>query len=1415
MAAKKKPTRTTGSKRPAAARDKAIPREHRERKTLLPPTTPPEPDVTAPSPADTGGRDFPIVGIGASAGGLAAFKQFFAAMPAESGIAFVLVPHLDPTHESLMAELLGRETRMPVMEATDGTAVAPNCVYIIPPNRYLAISQGVLQLSKPPTPRGLQTAIDFFLRSLAADQSERAIGVVLSGTGSHGTLGIREIKLAGGMVMAQQPETAEYDQMPRSAIGTGLVDYVLPPKEMPEALVKYVEQPYLKRMLEKAPPAEEGAEQLIRILTLLRTHTKYDFRCYRKNMLLRRVQRRMGLRHIDQYAEYLALLREDAAEVRALYKDLLIGVTAFFREPEAFHVLAQRVLPELVAQTDGQRPVRVWVSGCATGEEAYSIAMLFLEQFAVANKPVNIQIFATDIDEDSLETARQGVYPESIASDLSPERLRRFFVKTDENHYQVSKQLREFIVFAPQNLISDAPFSKLDLVSCRNLLIYLEPDVQAKVIRLFHFALKENGHLFLGPSESIGRAEDIFEPISKKWRVYRRIGPVRRELVQIPIVAAEGRRVRIPHAEPTPQPSLGFAELMQKALLEDFAPASVLVNRKYEVFCFLGPTSTYLEFPRGEPTNDLLTLARQGLRTKIRAACDQAVRDSRTVTDVDARVKRNGDYVSCTITVRPITQPREAEGLLLITFQDRPVQPPGGAAERAEPEPPEESKLVQQLEYELKATREDLQSTIEEMESSNEELKASNEEVMSMNEELQSANEELETSKEELQSLNEELSTVNNQLEDKVNDLDKANSDMANLLASTDIATVFLDTDLRIQRFTPAIGKLLNLMAADVGRSITDFSAKFHDENLLRDCHRVLSELTRAEKEIWTTDSTPAGATGPAREPPSDADWYIRRIFPYRTAENRIEGVVITFVEITERKRAEEALRASKEELERRVVDRTAELQERVGEVSMLAEAIARLTEGVLITDDHLEWPGPHIIFVNDALCRITGYSRDELIGQTPRMLQGKRTDRETLHQMKRELSAGNPTICETVNYRKDGSTYDAELIITPLFDSEGRRKHFVSIHRDISERKKHEQALRESEARLRAIVSTAVDAIITICQDGTIESFNPAAERMFGYSATEAIGQNIKLLMPAPYHEEHDGYIARYLKTGEAKIIGIGSRGVGRRKDGTSFPIDLAVSEFDGGERRHFTGIIRDISRQMAEHEQLLQSERLAAIGEAMTGLTHESRNALSRSQANLRRLARRLKDQPQLVELIEGALVAQDDVRRLFDEVRQYASPRDPHFAPKDVGQLVREAWEQLALERESRAARLEEETPAPELSCEVDEFAIRQVFLNVLENALAASKDPVQVSVRYTTASLSGRPALCIAIRDNGPGLTPEQSARVFDAFYTTKMHGTGLGLAIARRSVERHGGTITVASGDGPGAEFLITIPREQL
>jgi two-component system CheB/CheR fusion protein len=863
-----------------------------------PGTLAPEAKAQPASQAVPDKRAFPLAGMAASAGGLDAFKKFFSAMPSNSGIAFVLIPHLDPTHESLMVELIARQTPMPVVEATEGMRVEPDHVYIIPPNKYMTISDCVLRLTGPVARGGLQTPIDLFLRSLAEDRQEQAICIILSGTGAHGTLGLRAVKGNGGMSMVQEPKSAEYDRMPQSAIATGLADYVLTPEEMPEALVRYVQHSYLHGQ-EPDAAVEEAPDHLRQVLALLRARAKYDFSCYRKKMLLRRIERRMGLNHIEQVPAYLGFLRENPDEIKQLVRDLLISVTSFFRDPDAFGALAE-VLPSLVQSKDDDEPVRVWVPACATGEEAFSIAILLLEQLAATHKTSQLQVFATDLDEMALATARQAVYPDSIAADVSSERLSRFFFRTDEHCYRVNKALRDAVVFAIQSPIADPPFSKLDLISCRNLLIYLEPEMQRKIIALFHFALNEGGYLFLGPSETIGRETGLFEPVNKKWRVYRRVGPARPAHVDFPLVSPAERRSEGKAAVPPPalRPNQ-FAELTQRLLLESYAPAAVLINRAYQVLYFFGATMRYLDQPTGEPTHDLMLLARDGLRTKLRAMVHRASRELEPIRESGIGFRRNGDYVSASVTVRPVHVGKGADSLLLLTFEDEIETP----APQPAPQEHGDSSLVGHLEYELKATREDLQSTIEELESANEELKAANEEVMSMNEELQSANEELETSKEELQSLNEELSTVNGQLQDKVEDLETANNDMANLFNSTDIGTLFLDTNLRIKRFTPAATSLFNLIASDVGRPISDIVQKFNDPSLFEDAQRVQQELTPIQKEV----------------PTHDERWCIRRILPYRTTDNRIDGVVINFVDISDRRRIEEHLRQLTQELAQRV----------------------------------------------------------------------------------------------------------------------------------------------------------------------------------------------------------------------------------------------------------------------------------------------------------------------------------------------------------------------------------------------------------------------------------------------------------------------------------------------------------------
>jgi len=1025
-----------------------------------------------PPPTPEGAGLTPVVGIVASAGGLQAFKRFFQAMPLGSGMVFLLVPHLDPRHESLMVGLLAKYSVMPVSEAVEGVRIEPNHVYVIPPNRYLAISDGVLRLTGPVERRGQQTAIDSFLRSLAEDQQEKAICIILSGTGSHGTLGLKAIKANGGMAMVQDPATAEYDQMPRSAAGTGLADYVLPPERMPETLLKYAAH-FLAGSpgLPESPAVPDGLTQ---VLSLLRTRSKLDFRPYRKRMLLRRVQRRMGLRHIDRLDGYLGVLRSDEEEVENLAKDLLISVTSFFRDPEMFQVLEAQVIPELLRDRPADTAVRVWVPGCATGEEAYSIAMLLIEQLAASHKACPLQIFATDLDAQALEVARRGVYPASIQEDVTPERLARFFTRVDEHSYQVTKQLREPILIAQQNMLSDAPFSRLDLISCRNLLIYLEPEVQQKALTLLHFALSEGGYLVLGPSESVGRRVDLFAPLSKKWRIYRRVGVVRPERVEFPIAGGQPRAAAGPAGVAGEGRPISLKELTQDMLLEDHAPAAVLIDRNYEILYYYGPTAQYLEQPTGVPTKDLVSLARSGLGPRIRAAVHKAMQEGGRVSLGGIRFKRSGQDVRVKIAARPVRAPHAADALLLLTFEDETVTQ---RAQHRSTEADANEGVVRHLEHELKSTKEELQSAIEELESSNEELKASNEEVMSMNEELQSANEELETSKEELQSLNEELTTVNSQLQEKVADLEAAQTDIANLLRSADIETVFLGPDLTIKRFTSAATRLLNLIATDVGRPISDIVPRFEDPDLRSDLAAVLQNESAREKEVRAEDGR----------------WYTRRIMPYRTLDGRIEGAVIAFSDVTALKHAEQELRRLGAELEGRYAARGEQLSGAVHERQQTTEALRAERDFVAAVLDTgaalvmvMDTEG-RVVRVNKACEEVSGYSFEELKGRTiwDSLLLPEQT--EAVRQTFAELCAGHfPSRLDYHWRHRDGSLRLIAWSNTCLLDERGAVQYVIGTGIDITERRyaEEEVRLRQSELAHLHRVYTAGELVTILAHE-------------------------------------------------------------------------------------------------------------------------------------------------------------------------------------------------------------------------------------------------------------------------------------------------------------------------------------------
>jgi two-component system CheB/CheR fusion protein len=832
-----------------------------------------------------------IVGIGASAGGLEALKGFFGAMPAGSGLAFIVVLHLDPTHDSLMPELLARHTTLTVKPAADGEPIEPDHVYIIPPNRSLTVAQERMRVEEPAERRSLRTAIDQFFRSLAADQRERAICIVLSGTGTEGTLGLRAVKAEGGMVMAQDPDTASHPGMPASAIATGLVDYVLPPDGMAVALLAYLRNGPAARPAAAVRAEQKTSEGLRAIIGLLRARTKRDFRAYKKGTLQRRVERRMGLCHVGSVAAYVQYLGAHPEEVNQLFKDLLIGVTSFFRDPPVFEELTTRVLAKLVREKDADSPLRIWVPGCSTGEEAYSIAIAIAEQ-AVAPSVARVQIFATDIDEAALQVARAGVYPESIALDVNPQRLQRFFTR-DDHRYTVSKAIRESVMFAVQDLIGDPPFSKLDLVSCRNVLIYLDPEVQAKVLTLFHLALNRDGYLLLGNAESTGARAGLFGTVSKRARIYQRRGLAKRPAVGVGFVRGEAAPDPIPsrHAVVKAGPDEAFTRASQQ-LLEHLAPAAVVIRRTGQVVHFYGSIKRYLNLPTGRATLDVVTLAREPLRPTIRAVLHDAIRHGRRVSldTVYGQPGRRRDRVTLRVTAKAVTEAGETDDLWLVIFEELPIHRDTPLRVRGT-----QASVARRLEAELRATKRDQQRLIDQLERSNEELKAAHEEVLSMNEELQSTNEELETSKEELQSLNEELTTLNTQLQEKVQEVTAVNDDLANLLASSDIATVFLDGDLRVRLFTTAATRLLNLMPSDIGRPLTHLAHTLVDLDLSLDAHAVLRGLEPVEREAQSTDGT----------------HYLVRTLPYRSEDQTVPGVVVTLTDVTGLKTIERELRNS------------------------------------------------------------------------------------------------------------------------------------------------------------------------------------------------------------------------------------------------------------------------------------------------------------------------------------------------------------------------------------------------------------------------------------------------------------------------------------------------------------------------
>ena len=847
---------------------------------------------------------FPIVGIGASAGGLEALEQFLGRVPRGSGMAFVIVQHLDPTHKGIMDELLQRATDMRVIQVKDQTTVRPDCVYIIPPNKDMSILHGVLHLLRPVAARGLRLPIDFFLRSLAQDRQDHSIGVILSGMGSDGTLGLRAIKEKAGLVLVQEPTTARFDSMPRSAIDAGLADIVASAEELPGKILTYLHRAPLLAPTE-ATPEDKTLSMLGKVVILLRNHSGNDFSFYKRNTLYRRIERRMGIHQISKMAEYVRYLQENSQELDLLFKELLIGVTNFFRDPAAWEHLGKHALPALLASRSPGQALRAWVPGCSTGEEAYSLAIALKEavEGLKPRRPITIQIFATDLDRDAIDKARAGIFPANIAADLSEERLKRFFTK-EHPGYRVRKEIREMVIFAPQNLIMDPPFTKLDILSCRNLLIYLSSEVQKKLIPLFHYSLTPGGILFQGSAETVGDFTDLFSPLGGASRIYQRKESIlRSEPVVFPSSFNAGGSASF-DARPSAKPSASLQSLAEEMIVQDYAPPAVLVNHKGEMLYVSGRTGKYLEPAVGKANLNLFAMAREGLRYELADGFQKALRKKERVVLHGLKVGTNGGTQWVDVTIQQLAKPGPLYGLVMIVFLDVPTPltaPVTGQSTRTSARSPR----LAELEQELLRVHAEARATHEEMQTSQEESRSANEELQSTNEELQSTNEELTTSKEEMQSMNEELQTVNAELQVKLDELSQASNDMKNLLDSTDIATLFLDKELKVRRFTPQTANIIKLIPGDAGRPITDLSSELRYPELPSDARSVLQKLASVEKPIAALDGR----------------WFTVRIMPYRTLDDRIDGVVITFTNISASKTLEAKLRDKQSNLERQITE--------------------------------------------------------------------------------------------------------------------------------------------------------------------------------------------------------------------------------------------------------------------------------------------------------------------------------------------------------------------------------------------------------------------------------------------------------------------------------------------------------------
>ncbi len=1358
----------------------------------------------------------PLVGLGGSAGAIGALQAFFRAMPADSGQAFVVVMHLSPEHESTLPEILQRCTTMPVVQANESVSVEPDHVYVIAPGKRIRTVDGNLALGNEAlNPRGRHSTVDHFFRTLADSHGPHAAAVVLSGADGDGAIGIKRIKERGGLTVAQDPEEAEHGSMPRAAIATGMVDWVLPVAQMGAQLLQYFRiEKQLKlpaeddTPVEPAPVREARAEEvaLRDVLNFLRTRTGRDFSCYKRATVVRRIARRMQVNGVDDMAAYLGCLRTRPGEPAALLQDLLISVTNFFRDPQAFETLDAH-LAGLVAGKGPNDAIRVWVPACATGEEAYSLAILLMEKTRALDAPPLLQVFATDLDEQAIAAAREGSYPATIEADVSEERLHRYFLR-DAGGYRVRREVRELVLFAQHDLLKDSPFSRLDLISCRNLLIYLNREAQQRLFDIFHFALAPHGLLFLGSSESMEDAGALFSVVDKKHRIYAQrpgahamvpvpTGPgtlalaleAQKRALEGPVISARAFQ-QTPLAGRGPLPLEGrsttWGELHFK-LLEALAPPSVLVDADHEIVHLSAGAGRFLQYSGGEPSKNLLRAVHPSLRIELRAALYQAAQTQATAEVLVSPVELGGESRAISIRVSPVRE--LGVDLFMVMLSDQPV---GGPAEpaSAQPERIRADPVSRHLERELDRLKAHLRDTVEEHETSTEELKASNEELQAMNEELRSATEELETSREELQSINEELATVNQELKAKVDELGHANSDIHNLMDATAIATVFLDRELRITRYTPAAVALFNLIATDLGRPLADLATRLDYPQLTGDAQRVLERLVPIEREV----GVPGGK------------WFLSRLLPYRTMDDHIGGVVVSFIDITQRKLAEDVR-------------------------LWLSAVVASSNDAIISCATDLT-----ILSWNAGAERMFGYGAGEAIGQPITLLAPGR-GAEQLDLVNRLREAVPVSNFETVRRRKDGSEVEVALSISPIRDPQDNVIGATAIARDITQQKQAAEALRASEERLRLLVENASEfAIFSTDLQRRVTIWNSGAQRLLGYTGQEALGRAADVIFTD--EDRAAGAPEKEMESALAEGRASDDR-FHQRKDGSRFWASgaLMLMRDAQGAPVGFVKILRDhtaareaqqaLERSRTELLSALEQNELArtelqaadtAKDRFLAVLSHELRNPLaSIDGAAALLLSDEVppEDRASAAEVVKrqaGAMKALLD--DLLDVSRLKLGRLELRREPVLLGGIVRAAVESTRPLLEAARHDLKVDLPSDEVQLDADPLRLTQVVSNLLTNAIKYTPAGGRIGVRLRR---QGDEAV-LTVSDSGLGMESAQIEHIFDMFTQGEpvaspgQGGLGIGLALVKSIVELHGGRVEASSaGHGKGSEFRVTLP----